>query len=155
MKGEKFHHSKFSPGNGFQYLRMDIKKDLVVPTLLQVTRIRRANEFQFLRCRGLLSRPSSSFVFSACMAQAYGDSNGELSSSRNLYINNIPLEINDDRLVHIFSSYGEIDSARIMVDLTTRTSKGYGFVKFKTLESGMKIIFILFSHGKIVTCVYS
>ena len=59
------------------------------------------------------------------------------SSSCNLYVNSLPKEITDDKLVQIFGTFGDIESARVMVDLSTRISKGYGFVKFRTHDAGM------------------
>lgn len=58
-------------------------------------------------------------------------------SSCNLYVNSLPKEVTDDKLVQMFSTFGDIESARVMVDLGTRVSKGYGFVKFRSAESGM------------------
>jgi RNA recognition motif-containing protein len=58
-------------------------------------------------------------------------------STCNLYVNSLPKEITDDKLVQIFGTFGDIESARVMVDLSTRISKGYGFVKFRSHEAGM------------------
>lgn len=61
----------------------------------------------------------------------------EAPSSSNIYIHSLPPEINDDKLVQIFGKFGDIDSARVMVDFNTKESKGYGFVKYKNAEAGM------------------
>lgn len=47
----------------------------------------------------------------------------------NLFINHIPLDMNDAELLSLFTPFGDIDSAKVMVDLQTGQSKGYGFVK--------------------------
>jgi hypothetical protein len=47
----------------------------------------------------------------------------------NLFINHVPLDMNDAELLSLFSPFGDIDSAKVMVDLQTGQSKGYGFVK--------------------------
>lgn len=62
------------------------------------------------------------------------------SSECNIYINALPKEINDEKLTQIFCTFGEIESARVMLDFNTRVSRGYGFVKFKTPDSARNAI---------------
>lgn len=62
------------------------------------------------------------------------------ASECNIYINALPKEINDEKLTQIFCTFGDIESARVMVDFNTRISRGYGFVKFKTAESAKNAI---------------
>lgn len=51
----------------------------------------------------------------------------------NLIVNYIPTPVTDAELHAIFSQYGELVSARVIVDRTTGHPKGYGFVKFKNV----------------------
>lgn len=61
-------------------------------------------------------------------------------SATNVYIHSLPLDVTDDKLHQIFGAFGEIESARVMVDFNTRASRGYGFVKFKTSDAAAKAI---------------
>eukprot|EP01111_Echinosteliopsis_oligospora_P001245 TRINITY_DN1182_c0_g1_i2.p1 TRINITY_DN1182_c0_g1~~TRINITY_DN1182_c0_g1_i2.p1 ORF type:complete len:563 (-),score=136.65 TRINITY_DN1182_c0_g1_i2:135-1823(-) len=61
-------------------------------------------------------------------------------SATNVYIHSLPLDITDEKLHQIFGAYGDIESARVMVDFNTRASRGYGFVKFKNSDAATKAI---------------
>lgn len=61
-------------------------------------------------------------------------------SECNLYVNSLPKEITDDKLVLIFGTFGDIESARVMVDRATGISKGYGFVKFRNGDSARNAV---------------
>lgn len=57
---------------------------------------------------------------------------------RNLKIGGLPPEITDDDLYEIFSKYGKIESAKVMLNIQTCESRGYGFVLFDTQEAGCR-----------------
>lgn len=57
----------------------------------------------------------------------------------NVYIKNLHDSIDDDRLKQEFSQFGEITSARVMLDTHGR-SKGFGFVSFKLPDQATKAI---------------
>lgn len=46
-----------------------------------------------------------------------------------LFVGNLAFKANRNALFKFFSEYGEVYSARIMVDRTTRRPRGYGFVE--------------------------
>lgn len=46
----------------------------------------------------------------------------------NLFVSNIDYTIGEDELMNMFSQYGEVKSVKILIDLETKKSKGYGFV---------------------------
>nr|TKW23829.1 hypothetical protein SEVIR_3G012850v2 [Setaria viridis] len=48
----------------------------------------------------------------------------------NLYVHNLPLQMNTDKLLDLFVPYGQVTSAKVAMDYTSRISKGYGFLKF-------------------------
>jgi len=48
----------------------------------------------------------------------------------NLYIGYLPPNLDDDGLIGLFSSFGEIVMAKVIKDRITGLSKGYGFVKY-------------------------
>ncbi|KAK7829059.1 splicing factor-like protein 1 [Quercus suber] len=49
----------------------------------------------------------------------------------NLYVNHLPENVDDNRLLEFFCPFGKITKARVIRNQTTRISKGYGFVKFE------------------------
>lgn len=49
---------------------------------------------------------------------------------KKLYVGNLAYAITDDRLREIFSPYGEVTSAKVVIDRDSGRSKGFGFVEF-------------------------
>ncbi|OGU57925.1 MAG: RNA-binding protein [Ignavibacteria bacterium GWF2_33_9] len=47
----------------------------------------------------------------------------------NIYVGNLPFSATDEDLSNIFSEYGKVDSAKVIVDRETGRSKGFGFVE--------------------------
>lgn len=47
----------------------------------------------------------------------------------NIYIGNIPYGMSDEELGDLFGSFGEVSSAKIIMDRETGRSKGFGFVE--------------------------
>jgi splicing factor 1 len=52
----------------------------------------------------------------------------------NLYIGYLPPYLDDDGLIRLFSGFGNIVTAKVMVDRATGLSKGFGFVKYANVE---------------------
>jgi RNA recognition motif-containing protein len=65
---------------------------------------------------------------------------GEPEVIRNLMVNYIPTTIDEVQLRQLFEMYGPVESVKIVVDRETRTSKGYGFVKFRFAFSAVHAI---------------
>lgn len=62
-------------------------------------------------------------------------------SPSNLYVKNLDETINDQTLREAFSRFGEISSAKVMMDTKSPPqSKGFGFVDFKEVDSANKAI---------------
>lgn len=57
-----------------------------------------------------------------------------------IYVGGLPYDTDDSQLSHIFSSYGEIASARIIMDRDTGRSKGFGFVEMNDDAAAKKAI---------------
>lgn len=55
----------------------------------------------------------------------------EPEALRNLMVNYIPTTIDEPQLRQIFEMYGPTESVKIVNERETRTSKGYGFVKYR------------------------
>jgi RNA recognition motif-containing protein len=64
-------------------------------------------------------------------AQQAQSANPEPEELRNLMVNYIPTTIDESQLRQIFEMYGPAESCKIVNDRETRTSKGYGFVKYQ------------------------
>lgn len=58
----------------------------------------------------------------------------------NLYVSNIAFKLRDDELRQAFEPYGEIVSAKIIMDRETGRSRGFGFVEYANRESGQAAI---------------
>jgi ELAV like protein 2/3/4 len=54
------------------------------------------------------------------------------TSATNLFIGNLTPDVLTDQLKEMFEPFGDIESCRVMVDSATQTSRGFGFVKFRT-----------------------
>ena len=46
-----------------------------------------------------------------------------------LYVGNLSYTVRDDDLNDLFSAYGQVQSAKVMMDRDTGRSKGFGFVE--------------------------
>ena len=49
----------------------------------------------------------------------------------NIYIENLESTIDNEKLKEIFSPYGEVKSAEVVMDLFTETSRGFGYVEME------------------------
>ena len=58
----------------------------------------------------------------------------------NLYISNLSYNISDEDLRQLFADYGEITSARVIMDRETGRSRGFGFVELSDDELAKKAI---------------
>lgn len=54
---------------------------------------------------------------------------------KNLYVGNLSYSIDNQRLHEIFSSYGTVKSASVIMDRETGRSKGFGFVQMGSREA--------------------
>ncbi|HJB43653.1 MAG TPA: RNA-binding protein [Candidatus Coprenecus merdipullorum] len=57
----------------------------------------------------------------------------------NIFVSNLNYKVRKEDLTALFTPYGEVTSARIIVNKETRRSRGYGFVEMSE-EEGMKAI---------------
>jgi RNA recognition motif-containing protein len=58
----------------------------------------------------------------------------------NIYVSNISLHTNEDDLKNLFSKFGAVTSAKIIMDRETNKSRGFGFVEMQSAEEGNKAI---------------
>lgn len=57
-----------------------------------------------------------------------------------LYVGNLPHKYNDQDLAQLFSGFGQVSSARIIMDRELGRSKGFGFVELDSDEEAKKAI---------------
>ena len=58
----------------------------------------------------------------------------------NIYVSNLSFDMQDGGLKDCFIGYGEVTSARIIVDKVTEKSRGFGFVEMSDDEAAKKAI---------------
>jgi RNA recognition motif-containing protein len=70
---------------------------------------------------------------------------GSIMSSK-LYVGNLSYSVRDEDLQQHFSAYGQVQSAKVMMERDTGRSKGFGFVEMASPEQAQAAI--EGSHGK-------
>lgn len=58
----------------------------------------------------------------------------------NIYVGNISYDMTDDSLKEVFAQFGEVTSAKIIIDRNTGRSRGFGFVEMANGEEANKAI---------------
>lgn len=58
----------------------------------------------------------------------------------NIYVGNLSYSSRDNDLEQLFSAYGQVDAARVVMDRDTNRSKGFGFVEMSNKADGEKAI---------------
>ncbi len=58
----------------------------------------------------------------------------------NIYIGNLPFNLGEEDLREIFEEYGEVASAKIIMDKFTGRSKGFGFIEMEDDAEANKAI---------------
>ncbi len=53
---------------------------------------------------------------------------------KRLFVGNLPFTTTDDDLHNLFAGFGEVNSARVIIDKQTGRSRGFGFVE---MEAGV------------------
>ncbi len=58
----------------------------------------------------------------------------------NIYVANIPFKASEEELRGLFEEYGEVSSAKIIMDKVTQRSRGFGFVEMADDNSARQAI---------------
>lgn len=58
----------------------------------------------------------------------------------NIYVGNLPYQTTEDDLLSLFSAYGDVSSAKVIMDRDTGRSKGFGFVEMDDNSQGQEAI---------------
>ncbi|XP_053696218.1 sex-lethal homolog isoform X1 [Sabethes cyaneus] len=86
---------------------------------------------------GNTSHMSSS---STNLVSAFNSGSGGNYSGTNLIVNYLPQDMTERELYSLFSTMGAIESCRVMRDLKTGYSYGFGFINFLTEETAQRAI---------------
>ncbi|MDP0497032.1 MAG: RNA-binding protein [Verrucomicrobiota bacterium JB024] len=57
-----------------------------------------------------------------------------------IYVGNLPYELDEQQLQEAFAAYGEVEKAKIIIDHETGRSKGFAFVTMVDNEAGQNAI---------------
>jgi RNA recognition motif-containing protein len=71
----------------------------------------------------------------------------------NIFVSNLNFKITDDNLKQLFEEYGDVVSAKVIINRATGLSKGFGFVEMYSEKDGNEAIKQLDQshwHGKIL-----
>ncbi|MCG2617667.1 RNA-binding protein [Terrimonas sp. NA20] len=58
----------------------------------------------------------------------------------NIYVSNLSFAVQDEDLREFFTEYGEVSSAKVIMDKFTNRSKGFGFVEMPDDAAAQKAI---------------
>ena len=64
----------------------------------------------------------------------------------NIYVGNLPYSLTDEELADAFAQYGQVDSARVVIDRESGRSRGFGFVEMASTSEAEAAIAAL--NGK-------
>tara|TARA_Y100001936_G_C16092419_1_gene687660 strand:+ start:3581 stop:3871 length:291 start_codon:yes stop_codon:yes gene_type:complete len=59
---------------------------------------------------------------------------------KKIYVGNLPYSVTNDSLSAHFSSFGTVESAKVIIDRDTDRSKGFGFVEMSTEDEAAEAI---------------
>lgn len=57
-----------------------------------------------------------------------------------LFVGSLPWAVDDRQLEELFSEFGQVSSAKVIIDRETNRSKGFGFVEFDDDEAAKTAI---------------
>lgn len=70
------------------------------------------------------------------------------NSTVKLFVAGLPYDMDNQDLKEMFELYGTIISAKVVMDYTTRKSKGFGFVEFEKVLEAKETMELL--NGKMI-----
>jgi RNA recognition motif-containing protein len=59
---------------------------------------------------------------------------------KNIFVSNLSFRINDEDLKQAFAEYGNIRSAKVIIDKLSGRSRGFGFVEMESDEDALRAI---------------
>ena len=64
----------------------------------------------------------------------------------NIYVGNLAENVQEEDLNILFSTHGKVDSVKIIRDMVTQISKGFGFIEMLVKDEAQKALDVLNSH---------
>ena len=64
----------------------------------------------------------------------------------NIYVGNLAQNVQEEDLKTLFSEHGKVDSVKIIRDMVTKISKGFGFIEMLVKDEAQKALDVLNSH---------
>ena len=64
----------------------------------------------------------------------------------NIYVGNIAQDVSEEELTKLFTEYGKVSSVKILRDMFTQESRGFGFVEMPAQADAQKAIDELNTH---------
>jgi RNA recognition motif-containing protein len=58
----------------------------------------------------------------------------------NIYVGNLSTEVSDDELTNMFAAFGKVSSAKVIRDMFSQESRGFGFVEMPAQAEAQKAI---------------
>jgi len=58
----------------------------------------------------------------------------------NIYVGNLPYDVNEEDLQEAFKAFGQVESVKIITDKYSGQSKGFGFVEMPSKAEGQSAI---------------
>ncbi|CRG83067.1 Nucleolysin TIAR [Talaromyces islandicus] len=72
--------------------------------------------------------------------QANSSQKEDTSNHFHIFVGDLSNEVNDEVLLQAFSAFGSVSEARVMWDMKTGRSRGYGFVAFREFDDAEKAL---------------
>jgi cold-inducible RNA-binding protein len=80
------------------------------------------------------------FIDRAALKRPYFLSFGRRQMGKKIYVGNLPYSSNDETLEALFSKYGTVESAKVIMDRDSGRSKGFAFIEMSTEEEAQEAI---------------
>lgn len=58
----------------------------------------------------------------------------------NIYVGNLSREVSDEELTNLFTEFGKVSSAKVIRDMFSQESRGFGFVEMPAQAEAQKAI---------------
>ena len=58
----------------------------------------------------------------------------------NIFVGNLPQDVKDDELKELFTQHGKVDNVKIIRDIFSQTSRGFGFVEMPGKAQAQKAL---------------
>ncbi|CAN8301895.1 unnamed protein product [Cochlearia groenlandica] len=88
--------------------------------------------------RRLFCSDSSRFSFLSPKAETETPARPQAEPSTNLFVSGLSKRTTSEGLKTAFAQFGEVADAKVVVDRVSKYSKGFGFVRYATLEDSAK-----------------